>query len=112
MPFDCIVRDADQAPYLRYQNHKMKREALVPIDEELQRLITGQQRHGRWRGWPGGAPVLFPKINSNLDGTRPYSASTYRQALYRWLRRCNISDEHGQPAHLTPHQWRHTSSWK
>ena len=32
---DCITCDADGAPYLRYFNHKMKREALVPIDEEL-----------------------------------------------------------------------------
>jgi len=107
LPRDCIVHDANTAPYLRYYNHKMKREALVPIDEELHRLITEQQRRTLAR-WPGGPPVLFPKINSNLDGSRPYSASTYRQALYRWLRRCDISDEHGQPVHLTPHQWRHT----
>ena len=33
---DCVVRDADGAPYLRYSNRKMKREALVPIDEELE----------------------------------------------------------------------------
>jgi integrase len=32
---DCIARDADGAPYLRYWNHKMKREALVPIDETV-----------------------------------------------------------------------------
>ena len=37
LPRDCIVLDADGAPYLRYLNHKMKREALVPIDEELRR---------------------------------------------------------------------------
>ena len=34
--FDCVVRDGDGAPYLRYFNHKMKREALVPIDEEVE----------------------------------------------------------------------------
>ena len=34
-PADCIVHDGDGAPYLRYFNHKMKREALVPIDDEL-----------------------------------------------------------------------------
>jgi hypothetical protein len=33
LPFDCVVRDADCAPYLRYYNRKMKREALVPIDD-------------------------------------------------------------------------------
>ena len=107
LPRDCLVHDANTAPYLRYYNHKMKREALVPIDEELHRLITEQQRRTLAR-WPGGTPILFPKINSNLDGRRPYNASTYRHALHRWLRRCDISDEHGQPVHLTPHQWRHT----
>jgi ferredoxin len=28
--------------------------------------------------------------------------------LTRWLAGCDIRDEHGQPVHLTPHQWRHT----
>ena len=35
LPWDCTVTDADGAPYLRYYNTKMKREALVPIDDEL-----------------------------------------------------------------------------
>ena len=30
LPLDCIVHDADQAPYLRYQNHKMKRRRSFP----------------------------------------------------------------------------------
>ncbi len=37
LPQDCIIRDKDGAPYLRYLNHKMKREALVPIDEVVER---------------------------------------------------------------------------
>ena len=37
LAFDCTVTDADGAPYLRYYNTKMKREALVPIDDELLR---------------------------------------------------------------------------
>ncbi len=41
---DCVIRDADGAPYLRYYNSKMKREALVPIDEELDQQITEQQQ--------------------------------------------------------------------
>ena len=35
LPFDCVVTDDAGAPYLRYFNHKMKREALVPVDDEL-----------------------------------------------------------------------------
>ena len=44
LAFDCIIEDGDGAPYLRYYNHKMRREALVPIDEELRGLIGDQQR--------------------------------------------------------------------
>jgi integrase len=106
LPSGCVVRDAGGAPYLRYYNRKMKREALVPIDEELPALISGQQDRNQAR-WPDGTPVLFPRPNANIDGTRPIAASTYRDALYRWLQACDVRDEYGQPARLTPHQWRH-----
>jgi integrase len=109
LPRDCLAFDADGAPYLRYYNHKMKREALVPIDGELHQMIIVHQRWAAER-WPGGTPVLFPRSHANLDGTRPVISSTYRNALYRWLQRCDIRDEHGQPVHLTPHQWRHIVS--
>jgi integrase len=107
IPAGCVVRDADGAPYLKYYNRKMKREALVPIDEELEALITRQRERNRER-WPDGTPVLFPRPTANVDGTRPIGSSTYRYGLYRWLEQCDIRDEYGEPAHLTPHQWRHT----
>ena len=107
LAFDCTVTDADGAPYLRYYNTKMKREALVPIDDELFRLI-GEQKQRVLQRFPAGAPVLFPRQNGNLNGRRPISSHTYRSALDRWLEDCDIRDEHGQPVHLTPHQWRHT----
>jgi integrase len=107
LPRDCIAHDGDGAPYLRYFNHKMKREALVPIDEELQRQITGQQAAGQEQ-WPGGAPLLFPSPQPQLRGDKPVSTSGYRRSLRRWLKRCDIRDDHGRPVHLTPHQWRHT----
>jgi integrase len=107
LPFDCIALDANDAPYLRYYNHKMNREALVPIDEELQQLV-GEQQHQVLARWPGGVPVLFPRPRTNPDGHKPVGSSAYRGALQRWLRRCDIRDEHGRPVHLTPHQWRHS----
>jgi integrase len=107
LAFDCIARDADDAPYLRYWNRKMKREALVPIDEQLEHEITRQQQALAGR-WPGGTAVLFPQQNANPDGRIPVSDSTYRSALDRWLERCDVRDEHDRPVHLTPHQWRHT----
>ncbi len=107
LPGDCIVRDANGAPYLRYYNHKMKREALVPVDEELERAIGEHRQHLRTR-WPEATPRLFPKLTDNPGGQRPVGEDAYRKALHRWLERCDIRDEHGQPVHLTPHQWRHT----
>ncbi len=99
---DCIVTDAEGAPYLRYVNHKMKREALVPIDEEIREEITARRGNG------GAGPWLFPRPTKNPDGRFPSAATTYRAALYRWLQCCDVRDEHGKPVHLTPHQWRHT----
>lgn len=60
LAFDCITRDRDGAAYLRYTNHKMRREAFVPIDEQLETLIGEQQRRVRAR-WPDG-PLLFPRL--------------------------------------------------
>jgi integrase/ferredoxin len=110
LPCDCVVTDADGAPYLRYFNHKMKREALVPIDEELQQQITLWQQRLLAR-WPAGAPVLFPRTKTNPRGDMPTASSTYRAALKRWLASIDVRDKpgnDGKRAHITPHQWRHT----
>jgi integrase len=107
LPYDCLTEDHDGAPYLRYFNHKMKREALVPIDTALRQHIREQQQRLR-KQRPEGVPVLFPRRNANLDATRPVSPTTYRVALREWLQRCDVRDENGNPVHLTPHQWRHT----
>src|SRR5438128_343421 len=69
------------------------------------------QNPGRFRvlrRWPDGSPHLFPKLHANISGQRSWPPGTYRDQLYRWLDACDIRDEHGQPVHLTPHQWRHT----
>lgn len=103
---DCIVHDAEGAPYLRYFNHKMKREALVPIDEQLREEITQQRERVRER-WPG-SQLLFPRPTRNLDGAHPTDSGSYRLGLRRWLEQCDVRDEHGHPIRIQPHQWRHT----
>jgi integrase len=107
LKFDCLIYDGQGAPYLRYFNTKMRREAAVPIDEELAAGIRAQQ--GRVAGrWPGGNPNLFPRSKANASGKWPLSSDSYRSMLERWLATCDVRDEHGQPVHLTAHQWRHT----
>ncbi|WP_414945564.1 tyrosine-type recombinase/integrase [Amycolatopsis sp. cmx-11-32] len=105
--FDCVVRDGDGAPYLRYTNRKMKREALVPIDEEVEQAIIEQQQQ-ILRRWPASSPWLFPAPKMNPDGRKPLTTHSYRGQLRDWLGHCDVRDEHGRSVHLTPHQWRHT----
>jgi integrase len=107
LAFDCLLHDGQGAPYLRYFNHKMRREAAVPIDEELQAEIRAQQQRVAAR-WPGDHPHLFPAAERNAAGRHPLTYYSYRGMLNRWLRACDIRDEHGDPVRLTPHQWRHT----
>jgi integrase len=107
LPLGCIVRDADNAPYLRHFNHKMKREALVPIDEEVEAGIAAQQQRVAAR-WPQGSPVLFPQKTANPNGTKPLIDTSYRRSLRLWLADVDVRDEHGRRVDPTPHQWRHT----
>ena len=106
LSYDCLVTDPKGAPYLRYVNHKMNREALVPLDEELHALILAQQE--RLTDGHAPPPVLFPRPTKNPDHAIALSTSTYRASLYRWLESLDVRDEHGHRVHLTPHQWRHT----
>ncbi|WP_240361739.1 tyrosine-type recombinase/integrase [Streptomyces sp. MBT27] len=105
--FDCLLHDGQRAPYLRYFNNKMSREAAVPIDEEIEAEIRSQQQRVLER-WPDGNPHLFPRLKGNAGGNHHFSPDTYRQMLKRWLTQCDVRDENGLPVHLTPHQWRHT----
>jgi integrase len=108
LSYDCLVTDAEGAPYLRYYNHKMKRQALVPIGEELHQEIAAHQAAVTGAAVGGCRSLLFPRPTKNPDQNAPISSNTYRAALYRWLHQCNVRDEHGRAVHLTPHQWRHT----
>ncbi len=106
LPLDCVVRDGQGAPYLRYVNHKMSRDAFVPIDDALAEAIAAQQQ-AVVTMFPQ-ARCLLPRRTRNLDGKLPFSTSTFRGQLAGWLRACDIRDELGRPVHVTPHQWRHT----
>jgi integrase len=100
---DCVVRDNQEAPYLRYNNHKMRREAFVPIDDELADEIRHQQE-AVLADRPA-ATCLFPQTTSP-DGTKPRRQPFTPIAAWQdkiWLR-----DELGRPFRFTAHQLRHT----
>ena len=83
------VMDADGAPYLRYFNHKMQREALVPIDEELRRLIDEQQHRVLERcdvQDEHGLPVHFtPHQWRHTLGTRMINRDVPQEVVRRIL---------------------------
>ena len=62
----------------------MKREALVPVDEEIVTGI-GRQRQRNAARWTGGSSVLFPRPTKNIAGTVPANGDAYRGGLRRWL---------------------------
>src|SRR5260370_774651 len=53
--FDCLLHDGQGAPYLRYFNTKMRREAAVPIHADLEAANRNQQRQvlDQWPARPG-----------------------------------------------------------
>lgn len=107
LEFDCMVRDGDNHPYLRYVNQKMNRTAFVPIDERLVGAIKAQQDRALIR-YPDGCPRLFPQLRANPKGTKPVSHTTWFNHTKRWLEVVQVVDEHGRPFHFKAHQWRHT----
>jgi integrase len=106
LPQDCVTFDRHQAPYLRYYNRKMKREALVPISTEMATVIAEQAERVRTDYSPQA--VLFPRATCNSDGTQPVSKSVVYKALNTWITECRVVDDAGVLARVSLHQFRHT----
>jgi integrase len=106
LKLDCIVRDGQGAPYLRYTNHKMRRDAFVPIAIDLADAITAQQQTVIDEF--DDPAFLLPRPTRNPDGKVAFSPATFRGELREWLRTCDIRNELGRQVNVTPHQWRHT----
>jgi integrase len=69
----CLVRDSQGAPYLRYRNHKMRRDAMVPVDDQLAAMIEDRQQQVRSRH--PRAAVLLPRLSSCTRTRRKYPAT-------------------------------------
>lgn len=105
LEIDCLLNDNQNAPYLRYVNHKMSREATLPIDDELAAAITQQTLTVR-AAMPK-ARYLAPAPNSQ-SGDRPWNPGTAAGHIQAWQRTIGLHDEQGHPYRFTAHQLRHT----
>ncbi|MGB3015806.1 MAG: tyrosine-type recombinase/integrase [Candidatus Nanopelagicales bacterium] len=104
---DCLGEDGDGFPTLRYRNTKRDRERLHPIrDPSVTAAIRDQQARARKKH--PDTPWLFPRVTGNLTGERHSTTVALRAALREHFIKVNVVDRDGQPASVTPHQFRHT----
>jgi len=108
LPFDPITVDEAGAPYLIFVNHKLLREAIIPISERLTLQIRRQQRDLVERFGAPRPPYLLPAPRANAGGQRPLTWGTLSRRLDRWMRNCDIRDATRLPVRVTAHQFRHT----
>ena len=107
LPYDPITTDEAGAPYLRFYNHKLSREAIIPVSNRVVAQVRRQQQDLRQRfGKPPS--ILLPAVRQNPDGERPFLWSALSNRLNRWLADCDVRDAAGRPARVTAHQFRHT----
>jgi integrase len=84
----------------------MRRDAVVPIDDELTTMIEAQQARARQQFPTTG--VLLPRGSANPDGRLPIPTATFHHQLGIWIETCGITDELGRPVRVTAHQFRHS----
>jgi integrase len=107
LPYDPVTIDQAGAPYLRFFNHKLSREAIIPISDRLVAQIRRQQHDLRER-FAAAPPVLLPRVRANPDGALAFGWCTLNRRLGRWLSDCEVRDATGRAVRVTAHQFRHT----
>ncbi len=107
LAFSPIIEDSVGWPCLCFANAKVRTEQLIPLSAKAAATIRAQQAHVLER-WPGGSPWLFPGIEDNGDGSKPYAHGTLSGQLGRWQKAIGVRDEAGQPVRVHAHQFRHT----
>lgn len=103
---DCLVADSVGWPCLRFTNHKVAAEQLVPLTYRAAEAIRSQQ-DDVVRRLPA-SPWLFPATNANPDGNRPFTYNALRQRMLRWQGAIDLRDSAGRPTRPSVHRFRHT----
>jgi integrase len=70
LPFDPVTTDQADAPYLRCTNHKLSREAIIPISQPLLDQIRRQQAHLRDR-YGFDTSLLLPRRRCTASRPAP-----------------------------------------
>jgi integrase len=104
--FDVVMTGSDGAPYLRYWNHKRRREAVVPITDRAVEAIAAQQAWVR-EHFPG-CEWLFPRLVANGRGRAPMGYAFVYKTLERWAQALDLRDGQGDRLVLHAHAFRHT----
>jgi integrase len=107
LAFDPVTIDQAGAPYLRFCNHKLSREAIIPISQRLLGQIRRQQTELR-SSYGFDPPLLLPRKRANPTGERAMDGHYVNLRIARWMTDCGICDACGRPARVTSHQFRHT----
>jgi integrase len=91
--FDPLVVDDDGHPYIHYWNHKMRRDAFVPIDRALLAKLREQQQRvaerypdRRLPSWAGNLEDTTRRDPQLHRGLRP-RRRRWRWWPHRWSRR-------------------------
>jgi integrase len=124
LAWDCLDRDGDGKPVLRYTETKNQRRNLaLPIGEDTARLVRGQQADVRARFplTPLGELVLFPRWQANPYGTKGVVEGSYTGTHRQFIDSIPVPlvddnapvDEHSRPrefdrALVVPYAYRHS----
>ena len=102
---DALEIGSDRHPYLRYRNHKLRREAMLPIGPTLVDQLARQQQHLTASYGLAGTGWLLP---SPASGHKPVSRRTISTVVKSYVRKADIRDGDGQLASwVHPHLFRH-----
>lgn len=107
---DALEIGSDHHPYLRYRNHKLRREAMLPIGPTLVAQLARQQEHLAATYGPTGTDWLLPCpiAAAGPAGSRPVSRRSIAVLVKSYVRKADIRDSDGQLASwVHPHLFRH-----
>ncbi len=106
MPFDCLIKGANNSLLLRFYLHKMKKEHSIPVSDNLAEIIKIQQQYVI-QEWGQNFPYLFPTPKPHGKG-QPISYITVLHRINRLAYDKNICDSTGNLWRFQLHQFRHT----